>query len=296
MLQNPTSAPGSPRPDATQFHVQVIQEPDRDVLTVSARKVLRTPDRHLLALLGTHGVLTTGQLVRLTGMPERTVQHRVGVLFRAGLVSRYRPRVAVGSCSYHCWLTAFGATVVGAEPPGSWSEDLAGMRTVAAMSDLCLGIKDHGAAAGLTLKGWRRLPDGLTYRERGTGANRRLSADAELTVGLDGSRDNRALLFARLDRIPVARLAPVLARWADCLTAQPSARATLAALVLTGGPSRRDAVLDVVRRVRDIADHVAAAAVGPRPVALATGAVWRTPVDGDDHRLAEVLASIEAGE
>jgi hypothetical protein len=278
-----------------QFHVQVIQEPDRDVLTVSARKVLRTPDRHLLALLGTHGVLTTGQLVRLTGMPERTVQHRVGVLFRAGLVSRHRPRATTGTCPYHCWLTAFGATVIGTEPPGSLIEDPAGMRTVTAMSDLWLGIKDHGPTAGLTLKGWRRLPTGLIYRDRPTGANRRLSADAELTIGLDG-RDNRALLFARLDRVPVARLAPGLARWADYLTAPPSASVTLAALVLTGGPRRRDGVLDVVRSVRDLADHVAAASVGPRRVALATGAVWRTPVDGDDHRLAEVLASIEAGE
>ena len=58
---------------------------------------LSSTDRRLLGLLGEHGVLTTGQLVRLTELPERTVQHRLGRLHRAGLVSRFRPEVPVGT-------------------------------------------------------------------------------------------------------------------------------------------------------------------------------------------------------
>jgi hypothetical protein len=249
----------------------------------------------VLALLGEHQVLTTGHLVRLLQMPERTVQYRLGVLFRAGLLSRHRPRTAVGSCPYHCWLTTFGANLVAAQAPGSWIEDPPAMRTEAAISDLWLGINDHALTAGLTLQGLRRLPEGFAYRDRRTGVDRRLSADAELTVGLDGTVNMRALVFARLDRVPVERLAPVLDRWAGYLPASASASATLAALVLTGGLRRREAVLDVARSVPDVVDHVAVAAVRPQRVALASAAVWRTPVDGDDRRLVEVLASMEPG-
>ncbi len=293
MLQNPTSAPNSPRPHARRNPVQVTEELGRGDLTATSARALRAPDRRLLVLLAEHRVLTTRQLARLTAIPERTVQYRLGVLFRTGLVSRHRPRTAVGTCPYHCWLTAFGTAAVGAEQAASWSEDPMGMRTVAAISDLWIDIEDHGPTAGLTLKGWRRLPDGLTYRDRRTGDERRLSADAELTVGFDGTREMRAIVFARLDRVPVARLASVLARWADYLQASASASATFTALVLTGGPTRRDAVLDVARSAPDVADHVAVATVGPQPVALVTGALWRMPVDGDDHCLAEVLASME---
>lgn len=42
-------------------------------------------------------------------MPERTVQHRLGVLYGTGLVNRHRPQAAIGTCPYHVWLTPFGA-------------------------------------------------------------------------------------------------------------------------------------------------------------------------------------------
>ncbi len=54
-------------------------------------RTLRQADRRLLGLLGAHEALTSGQLVRLTGLPERTVQHRLGLLYRAGLLHRVRP-------------------------------------------------------------------------------------------------------------------------------------------------------------------------------------------------------------
>jgi hypothetical protein len=107
------------------------------------------PDSHLLGLLGAHQVLTTGHLARLTGRPERTVQYRLGVLHRAGLVSRHRAGWRSAPARITVALTAFGVTVVGAEASQSWSEDPTGIRTLATLSDFWLGLQDNGSAAGL---------------------------------------------------------------------------------------------------------------------------------------------------
>lgn len=61
MLQNPMSAATSPRPDACHTNVQASAG---SLLGVGQRRP-RSTDRHLLALLGEHQVLTTTQLVRL---------------------------------------------------------------------------------------------------------------------------------------------------------------------------------------------------------------------------------------
>ncbi len=289
MLQNPTSAATSPRPDACHTDVQASVGS-----LLGARQCRpRSTDRHLLVLLGEHQVLTTGQLVRLAGMPERTVQHRLGVLYQAGLVSRSRPRAAVGTSPYHVWLTAFGAEAVGAGPPEPWSEDPGGVRTVAAMSELWLGLRDHGPAAGLTLAGWRRLPDGFSYRDPQSGADRRLAADAELRVLL-GEVNVRVLVFARVHRIPRARLGAALARWAAYLAAPASAKVPTGALVLTRTARQRAQVLDVARGSVGVGDKVAVAAVEPDAVALATEALWQMPADEHDRRLVEVLADLAA--
>ncbi len=295
MLENPMSAATSPRPGAENTDVQ----PFGTRLQVQRPRPRRSDER-LLALLGEHQVLTTSQLVRLTGVPERTAQHRLGTLCRAGLVSRYRPRAVVGTCPYHWWLTPFGATAIGTKPPEPWSDRLACVRTVAALSDLWLGIEDHGLAAGLSLTGWRRLPDGLSVRDPHTGVDRRLAADAELRFRLDGQMDVQALVFARVDRIPRARLVSVLARWAASLAAAAPARPRLAptaALVLTRTERQRATVVAAARDVADANDRLAVGAV-ERDSTLASDALWRTPADEDDRRLVDVLAGLaqEAGE
>ncbi len=240
-------------------------------------------------------MLTTGQLVRLTGTPERTVQHRLHVLYRAGLVSRSRPRATVGTSPYHWWLTAFGAEAVGTGASEPWNEDLASVRTVAALSELWLGLRDCGPAVGLTLTGWRRLPDGLSYPDPRSGADRRLAADAELSARVGGI-DVRALLFARVDRIPRARLGPVLARWVAYLAARASANLPAGALVLTRTARQRAQVLDAARGSAGAGDKVAVAAVEPDTGVLATDALWRVPADDHDRRLVDVLAELaEAG-
>ena len=184
-------------------------------------RVLRPAGSQLVALLGTHEVLTSGQLVRLTGLPERTVQHHFGLLYRAGLVNRVRPRREVGTSPYHCWLTAFGAMAVGAEKPGARSDDLVGVQATAALSELWLSVCDRGKGVGLELRGWRRLPSGLPYQDPHTGTIRELPAEAELIVmpGPPAGREMRLLVVPRTERVPAPRLAAVLARFACFLAA-----------------------------------------------------------------------------
>jgi hypothetical protein len=304
MSQNPTSASGRPRPKAAPALVQPF--PGSPPARVSATS-LWAADRRLLSLLGEHQVLTTGQLTRLTDMPERTVQHRLGVLYRAGLISRHRPHAAVGTHPYHCWLTPFGAAAIGAAEPERWSEELAGLRTAAAVTDLWLGVRDHGAPVGLVLKGWRRLPAGVSYPDPQTGAARRLAADAELTVGLDTSHQEfGALVSARIDRVPKARLDAVFARFADYLTTSASANAHVTVLVLSRTTRHRAALLHAAEGLADApaspnidpavlettVRRVAVGVIEPRPAALAAEAVWRTAAVGVDRRLVDVLAEM----
>ena len=290
MLHNPTSAATSARLDAEEADVQPSSRP---ILEVRGYRP-RASDRHLLALLCEHQVLTTGQLVRLAGIPERTVQHRLGVLYGAGLVSRHRPQAAVGTSPYHLWLTAFGAEAIGTGPPEPWNEDLGGVRTVAALSELWLDLADHGREVGLTLMGWRRLPDGLSYVDPRTGADRRLGADAELSARHGGTYV-RALLFARIDRIPRNRIGPVLTRWSAYLAAAASATSPhvpIVAVVLTRTERQRMRVLEAALGVAGATERVAVAAAEPSAGALARDAVWRTAADHHVRRLADVLAHL----
>ena len=256
----------------------------------------------MLTLLDEHQVLTSSQLVQLTGMPERTLQHRLGVLNSTGLVNRYRPRAANGTCPYHVWLTPFGAAAIGTEPPRPWCEDLSGLRTGAALSDLWLGLLDHGPAIVLVVTAWHRFRPGVRYVDPRTGEDGNLSADAVLTARLAAGAEIEALLFARVDRIPAPRLASVVARWAHYLAAA-SASVPRVLLVLTQSVRHRAAIFNAIRHVGDTptirkADQLAmetavpglaVGLVGSGAPTLATEAVWRIPANEDDHRLVEVL-------
>jgi len=264
-------------------------------------RVLRPIERQLLALLGTHEVLTSGQLVRLTGLPERTVQHHLGLLHRAGLVNRVRPPREVGTSPYHGWLTAFGAAVIGAEMPGARNDDLAGVQATAALSELWLAVRDHGKGAGLELIGWRRLPSGLPYDDLRTGTLRALPAEAELTVALCGT-EVTVLVVARVERVPAARLAAVLARFAGYLAASsdPSApvlavlartprvaeRVLTTADTLGAAPAARHLEEEVIATARR---RVVVGVIEPHPVGLSSEPVWATPADRRARRLVDVL-------
>jgi hypothetical protein len=168
------------------------------------------------------------------------------------------------------------------------------VRTVAALSELWLDLCDHGREVGITLTGWRRLPDGLSYADPRTGADRRLGADAELSVRVGGT-EVRALLFSRIDRIPRNRLGQVVTRWTAYLAAAASAtspRLPIVAVVLTRTDRRRMTILEAALGMAGATERVTVTAVEPGGGALARDAVWRTAADRRDRRLADVLAHL----
>ena len=137
-------------------------------------------------------MLTTSQLVRITSRPERTVQHRLDVLHRVGLINRVRPPADVGTAPFHCWLTIFGAGAVGVDAPEPWSEDLPGVRAKVALTELWLSVRDHGESGGLRLQDWRRHRCGVSYLDpRTTTPPGALPVEAELIVTLDSPTVHR---------------------------------------------------------------------------------------------------------
>ncbi|MGH9129356.1 MAG: replication-relaxation family protein [Acidimicrobiales bacterium] len=264
---------------------------------------LSPTDRQLLGLLGEHQVLTTSQLVRLTDLPERTVQYRLGQLDRAGLVNRHRPQVPVGTAPYHCWLTTFGAAAIGAGPPEPWGEDLAGLRAIAALSELWLGARDLGPEAGLQLKSWRRLPSGVPWRDSRTGTVRALPVEAELRVTVGGALVS-ALVLARVERVPSARLVAVLGRFVSAVGALPATPSPPVLLVQVRTGHLADVVRSACHEVAaaPVARHldpaalevairrVAVGVVEPRPSGLVAEAVWQPGAGGRAGRLVKVLA------
>jgi hypothetical protein len=299
MLRTPTSQVVLSRRDYSPALVQSFPEPP-------GPWPLRPTGQLVLALLAEHEVLTTTQLLRLLALPGRTVQHRLGCLYRRGLVNRFRPDAAIGTSPYHCWLTSFGAAAVGAEAPGLWSEDLPAVRTTALLTELWLSVRDRGAAAGLNLRGWRRLRSGLQYRDSRTGAERALPVEAELKVALgDVGTEVTALVAARVERVPAARVAALLGRFAAYAVAVPRPHERCSLLVLVRTQRLAASVLDAaselpggravshlgIGTVEAAMEHVAVGVAEPRPVALATGAVWRTPACRRERRLAELLAT-----
>jgi len=72
-------------------------------------------DRLLVRLVGTHRVLTTGQLAALGFGNITTARHRLSVLVRIGLLRRFRPHPPTGSAPWHYVLGPVGAALLGAE-------------------------------------------------------------------------------------------------------------------------------------------------------------------------------------
>lgn len=130
-------------------------------------------------------------------------------------------------------------------------------------------------------------------------------ADGELTARVGADAEISALLVARVDHIPAARLASVVGRWADYLAAAPASEPHMA-LALTRSTRQRAAILAAARGAGDTptilnADQlamktavprVAVGLVASRPAALASEAVWRRAADEADHRLVDVLVGL----
>ncbi len=292
-----------PRPNPW---AEPLPHPRTAASELEAARPLRPVDERLLTLLGAHEVLTSGQLVRLTGVPERTVQHRLGLLYRAGLLNRLRPERPVGTSPYHCWLTSFGAAAIGAEA----SEHLGdpnGVQATALLSELWLAVRDRGEATGLRLIRWQRLPSGVPFHDHRTRSPRELPAEAELTVAVDPfcGTEMTSLVISRVERIPKARLEAVLARFASYLAGSAEGHRPVVLTILVRTPRVAEVVLAVVEQLgsakatRNLTQaalitaerRVVVGTVEPRPIGLVTEAVWRT-TDRRTRRLVEILTEV----
>jgi hypothetical protein len=255
-------------------------------------------------------VLTTSQLVRITSQPERTVQHRLGVLHRIGFINRVRPLADVGTAAFHCWLTIFGAGAIGVDAPEPWSEDLPGVRAKVALTELWLSVRDHGESGGLHLQDWRRLSCGVSYLDARTHAPGALPVEAELIVSRDSRDRPQVSMFvvATVEGISKARLAAVLARYAGCVAACRSHERCPALVVLVRTPRHADSVLAVAEQLPEatglrhldgvtVEGAMRSVVVGvsvPRPAAFATEPVWCMPGDQSARRLVDVLSETAA--
>ena len=126
----------------------------------SVRETTRTDqlsgiDHGILALLQAHRVLTTPQLITLTGRPERTIDYRLARLRARSLVDRTRPYAASGSAPFFWWLTRSGARLVeGTSPaPGKGTPNPLFLRHTAAIAGLYVALLDAGPTVGLQLTG-----------------------------------------------------------------------------------------------------------------------------------------------
>jgi hypothetical protein len=148
------------------------------------------PSRDLLVLLDQHRVMTTVQLARASGVPERTARYRIERLHSAGLVDFARPGRERGSALRHWWLRPAGARLVAGTAAAEGRPSGLFVAHAAAITEVWLALVEHGLAAGVEVTGW--LTDRVGWQEW-TRADRwsshplRLTPDAVATLTLDGA-------------------------------------------------------------------------------------------------------------
>lgn len=255
----------------------------------------------MLVLLNAHRVLTTPQLIALTGRPERTVDYRLSRLRSAGLVDRTRPYAASGSAPFFWWLTRSGARLVeGTSPaPGKATPNPLFLRHTTAIAGLYVALVDVGPSVEMRCDSWLR--DELAWEEwspsLGRAKHLRPDAYVEVSLEVDGEVGQAGAFvevdFATMDqprlRAKVARHRDYAAEraWWDRHPGCP------ALLLLTTSEARVTRFLANVEKDRpkqnrsDGDDHefdwdelVAAAAAVGSPEAALSAPVWRTsPAD-----------------
>ncbi|SCE68992.1 Replication-relaxation [Micromonospora purpureochromogenes] len=267
------------------------------------------PSHELLVLLDAHRVLTTNQLARATGAPVRTVRHRLDRLRTAGLIDAVRPGRESGSAPRHWWLRTTGARLVTgtAAAPGRQRPSGLHVAHAAAIADMWLAVRDHGPAAGLTLRRWWSDRAGWqTWETRSPGwgtRTRRLTPDAALLVDVENTDGTgTAAAFVEIDlatmtqavlRDKVTRYLAYAAdrawqdQWPHCpplllLTTTDARAATfLAAARKMLAAARRDHQAAGGQAWRDIADAnslvVAACGLVRDPTAAIDAPVWLLP-------------------
>jgi hypothetical protein len=280
----------------------------------SARSVadrLTSLDHVLLALLQTHRVLTTPQLITLVGRPERTVDYRLSRLRDAGVVERTRPYAASGSAPFFWWLTRKGALLVeGSSPaPGKAAPNPLFLRHSAAIAGLYVALVDLGSHVGLTDCSWRRDETAWEEWSYSLGRAKHLRPDAhmEVTLEVDGE-PGRVGAFVEIDfaTMDQRRLAAKVARHRDYASDRawwnrhPGCPALL---LLTTSDARVTRFLANLERARpratpyaevdptDWEPMVAACACVSAPEEALSARVWRTSAADAPSTLSSLLSA-----
>ncbi|MDA8070628.1 MAG: replication-relaxation family protein [Actinomycetota bacterium] len=265
-------------------------------------------DHEILCLLHVHRVLTTPQLIALTGRPERTVDYRLARLRERSLAARTRPYAASGSAPYYWWLTRAGARLVdGTSPaPGKGEPNPLFLRHTAATAGLYVALLDVGPDAGLMLTSWHRDEESWEdWDHLGHPGRIRPDAFVEVQLEVDGEPASAGAFievdFATMDQ---ARLRAKVARhrryvnetiWWDRHPCCP------ALLLVTTSEARVSRFLAGVEKNRPQRnpyekDHparydelVAACAAVASPEAAVASPVWRAGVDDAPCTLSALL-------
>jgi transcription initiation factor IIE alpha subunit len=157
------------------------------------------PSHLLLVLLNQHRVMTTNQLARATGTPERTARYRLDQLHDAGLVAYARPGRESGSAPRHWWLRPTGARLVAGTAAAEGKPSAMFSAHAAAITEVWLALTEHGPAHGIQVVDWLTDRAGWQEWEAGTYWSRRyrLTPDAVAHVQMpDGSS---AVAFIEVD-------------------------------------------------------------------------------------------------
>jgi hypothetical protein len=144
----------------------------------------------LLVLLDRHRVMTTLQLSRATGAPERTVRYRMERLQAANLVDCARPGRERGSSPRHWWLRPSGARLMAGTAAADGHPSGMFVAHAATIAEVWLALVEHGGSAGIEVDEW--LTDRAGWQEwtrpgRWTSHPYRLTPDAVASLRLHGS-------------------------------------------------------------------------------------------------------------
>ena len=145
------------------------------------------PSLHLLVLLDQHRVMTTDQLARATGTPERTVRYRLARLHESNLVDTTRPGRESGSAPQHWWLRPAGAKLVTGAAPAEGRPSGMFVAHAAAITEVWLALTEQADTSGVRVEHWLTDRAGWLEWEAGAQSRRyRLTPDAVTQLRLGG--------------------------------------------------------------------------------------------------------------
>lgn len=147
------------------------------------------PSHQLLVLLDKHRVMSTIQIHRATGAPERTVRYRMEQLGKHGLVGWTRPGLEAGSSPRYWWLKPAGARIVTGTALAEGHPKPTTILHGAAITEVWLALRDHGPQHGIRVLDWRTDRAGWQEWETSGGYHglnsRRLTPDALCRLAID---------------------------------------------------------------------------------------------------------------